>query len=66
MKNCTDMKLGEPLRIFIFFHLLTFPIFWTVSINLCDRPLKGKGKGIPGTRKARKSWGWCRERRQGR
>ena len=62
-------KLNQPetWRASLYIHLLTFPVFWTVPINLRGSPLKGKGKGIPGAReggKAREGWG--RKRRQGR
>ena len=44
----------ETWRTSLYIHLLTFPVFWTVSINLRGRPLKGKGKGIPGAREEEK------------
>ena len=63
MKNCTDLKLGEHLRIFILLHL---PFSGLYLLTCVTEAFERKGKGIPGAREARKTWGWYREHRQGR
>ena len=64
---CEKLNQPETWRASLYAHLLTFPVFWTVSINLRGRPLKGKGKGIPGAREGRKAReGLGRKHRQGR
>ena len=59
--------MGASLLALAKYIHITFHVFCTVSINLRGRPLKGKGKGIPGAREGRKARkGWGGKRRQGR
>ena len=47
--------MGASLLALAKYIHITFHVFCTVSINLRGRPLKGKGKGIPGAREEGKA-----------
>ena len=54
MKNCTDLKLGEHLRIFILFHL---PFSGLYLLTCVTEAFERKGEGDSGRSRSAKNVG---------